>query len=64
MTKAKGVSLAELEAIQRAEQRKGRPRFTADDERRHALLVLAQVAQLSQVERARVLRRAIRINEI
>lgn len=62
--KPKGVSLAELEAIKAAEKRKSRQRFTAEHERRHALLVLALVAELSQVERGRVLRRALKINDI
>jgi len=39
-------------------------RFTAEQERRHALLILAAIADLTQAERARVLVRAKRINEV
>lgn len=62
MAKQKGVSLAELDKLRKAEE-KG-PRFTAQDERRHALMLLGDLAELSQSERGRVLRRALKINEV
>lgn len=38
--------------------------FTAEHERRHALKVLALIADLTQAQRGRVLRRAARINDV
>ena len=61
MTKQKGISIAELNEYQAKEKKS---RFSAEDERRHALLLLAQMADLTQRERARVLRRAHTINDI
>lgn len=58
--KPKGISLDELARIQAGEKRR---QFTAEDERRHALRLLAQLADLTQKERGRVLRRALKINE-
>lgn len=62
MAKQKGVSIAELDKIRNAEAQG--PRFTAQDERRHALLLLGDLAELTQSERGRVLRRALKINEV
>lgn len=38
--------------------------FTAEQERRHALRVLATIAELSQDQRRRVLARALKVNDI
>lgn len=62
MARQKGVSIEELGKLREAEERG--PRFTAQDERRHALLLLGDLAELSQSERGRVLRRALKINEV
>ena len=67
--KAKGVPLADLplevrEKLGLAEKPKRQRVFTAEDERRHALKLLAQIADLSKAERARVLNRAHKINEV
>ncbi len=62
MAKQPGVSLDELDKMRKAEARG--PRFTAHDERRHALMLLGDLAELSQLERGRVLRRALKINEV
>jgi hypothetical protein len=62
MSKPKGVSLDELDKLRKAEA--SGPRFSAQDERRHALLLLGDLAELSQLERGRVLRRALKINEV
>ncbi len=61
MTKPKGVDLAELMKLTKPAKR---PRFTAEHERRYAMRALALVAELSQAERGRVLRRALKINDI
>lgn len=66
------VSLNDLTPEQRAAVRRqtGRRRlasgrtFTADQERRHALRVCAAIAELTQDQRARVLRRALRVNAV
>ena len=65
--KPKGVPIGELpEALRAAlgvEQPKPkRERFTAEDERRHAIRVLNTIHTLSQSARARVLRRALSMN--
>ncbi len=39
-------------------------RFNADDERTYAIMVLNVVAKLTKPQRARVLRRACRMNEV
>lgn len=62
MAKPKGVSLDELDKLRKAEA--SGPRFNAHDERRHALLLLGDLAELTQSERGRVLRRALKINEV
>ncbi len=62
MPKQKGVSLDELDKMRKAEA--AGPRFSAQDERRHALLLLGDLAELTQLERGRVLRRALKINEV
>jgi len=62
MAKAKGVSLTELAALQKKEAAVAR--FTAEDERRHALILLGELAELNQTERGRVLRRALKINDV
>lgn len=62
MAKQKGVSIEELDKLRQAEAQG--PRFTAADERRHALLLLGDLAELSQQQRGRVLRRALKINEV
>ena len=59
--KKPGISLGELAELQRKETAKNR--FTAEDERREGLRLLAEISQFSQKERARILRRAIKINE-
>lgn len=66
-----GVRLEDLDAetLERlgieapAKPRKPRA-FTAEHERRFALKILASIADLDQSQRARVLRRAQRINEV
>lgn len=65
------VNLSDLPPdVQRTiRQRTGKTRltrvrdFTAEHERRHALRVCALIADLTQDQRARVLRRAQKINE-
>ena len=59
--KPKGISLTDLQKIQKKEKRS---RFSAEDERRHALRLLARMDSLTQRERGRVLRRAQTINDI
>ena len=66
------IRLEDLTPEQRASVRRqtGRKRlagaraFTVDLERRHALRALAILAELTQDQRARVLRRALRANAI
>lgn len=62
MAKQKGVSIEELGKLREAQEQG--PRFNAHDERRHALLLLGDLAELTQSERGRVLRRALKINEV
>jgi hypothetical protein len=66
------LDLKDLNPDQRAAVRRqlgkkrlpGARSFTVDLERRHALRVLALISDLTQEQRGRVLRRALRINAI
>ena len=43
---------------------KPKAKFLAEDERRHAINVLALISKLSQAERRRVLKRALEVNDV
>ena len=64
----KGVPVDQLPAEIRAQLGLGRAprqqRFSVEQERRHAIRVLAVIADIDQGQRARVLRRAVRMNEV
>lgn len=61
--KPKGVSLTELNKLQK--KAANGDRFTAEDERRIALKILGadELTAITQAQRARVLRRAQKIND-
>lgn len=66
MSKQPGISMDELLAMQKDEEKRARNanRFTVEAERSTAITVLAHLTELSQKERARVLRRALKINGV
>ena len=45
-------------------QKRKASRFTAEDERTYAIMVLNVIAKLKKNERTRILRRALKMNEI
>jgi hypothetical protein len=53
-----------LEKLGLAAPKKRLRTFTAEMERRHAIKCLGQIADLEQSQRARVLRRALKMNEV
>lgn len=59
MTKSKGVTMDELLRAQNAAER-----FTVEQERCEALRILAHITAFNQKERSRILRRALKINDV
>lgn len=72
MTSKAAVALSDLSPEARAAVRRqlGRSRlaaprkFTREHERRYSLRILAEIAELSQTERRRVLRHALKVNDV
>ena len=55
----------ELGEILKQQKKASKPnRFTAEDERTYAIMVLNVIAKLKKNERTRILRRALKMNEI
>ncbi len=64
---AASININDLTPDQRRELGLKKPKettFKKEDVRKHAILVLSQIAHLSQTERKRVLQHAISCNEV